>query len=83
MRHGKWRLTAAKQICMALRISVGLFCAFLGLGLGCGWRSRLLVGSRSFFFVNWAHAVGGQWGITNQKMKKGAEGTNTRGRLMR
>jgi hypothetical protein len=33
--------------------------------------------------VNWAHAVGGQWGITNQKMKKGAEGTNTRGRLLR
>jgi hypothetical protein len=26
---------------------------------------------------NWAHAVDGQWGIINQKMKKGAEGTNT------
>jgi hypothetical protein len=33
--------------------------------------------------VNWAHAVGGQWGIENKKMKKSAEGTSTRGGPLR
>jgi hypothetical protein len=37
--------------------------------------------SRVFF--NWAQLVGRQWGTVTQKMKKGVEGTNTRGHLRR
>jgi hypothetical protein len=36
MRHGKWRSTATKPICMALRISVGLFSRIFGFGLWLG-----------------------------------------------
>jgi hypothetical protein len=32
---------------------------------------------------NWVQLVGRQWGTVTQKMKKGAEGTNTRGHLRR
>jgi hypothetical protein len=31
--------------------------------------------------LNWAYGVGQQWGIANQKIKKGAAGANTLGRL--
>ena len=35
---------------------MALFCAFLGLG--CGWGSRLLLGSRRFIFVQrWEHVM--------------------------
>ena len=49
MRHGQWRPTAAKPICMALGITVGPFLRIFGLGLWLEMGNRLPLGSHSFF----------------------------------
>jgi hypothetical protein len=56
MRRGKWRATATKTICIALRVSIGLFLRIFGFGLWLG--KPLAAGLAQFFFVqHWEHVM--------------------------